>query len=427
MKKLIQDRLNTISDLDERRMLRNVMLDVYENVVNYNMDMYERLEHRIYSEITDPKESYYVYTSIDTIDNIDPIDDFLHPMIPSDLEDTVYDMKGMNEKLQSGEPVVIASVLMKCNASMIKSMLERERVYKGYVKTDKEVYEVDVQIKQCDKYIKEIEKLYRVFQNNSIEWGTINCPYAYKFVDIVLSTPLPLEQNEQIKEISVDLAEYEQFKVPNAILLWNIVRFKARDAEFPTPMPVVDRIVYEHTIALEAYGIQNGYLVALDNRDYIYRRRKPDELTIVSTDNEQASWEILKVESISNAGQRTYPFELMSNRRDLGFSGKFSSAKSLVIRTRGEIARLLQSYDEVSKQVQFREVEILEEYNKPYDTFDFNTFIDDNIRIDRYKKIMLITFSATDVDDYLLSDKMSFLISEIQILFPEYKCIGELA
>ena len=426
MKNLIQERLNMISDLNERRMLRSVLQDVYENVIEYNMDMYDRLEDRIYNEITDPKENYYVYTSINTVNNVDPIDDFLHPMIPSDLESTVYDMKEINERLQSGEPVVITSVFMKCSAAMIKKLLERERAYKGYVKTDKEVYEVDVRVKPCDKYVKEIENLYRAFQNNSIEWGTINCPYAYKFVDIVLDTPLSLEQDEKIKEISVDLAEYEKFKVPNAIPLWNITQFKARDAEFPTPMPVIDRIVYEHKIALEDHGVQNGYLAALDNKDYIYSRRKPEELIIVSTDNNQASWEILKVESISNAGKKGYAFELLSNRRDMGFAGKFSSVKSLVIRTRGEIARLLQSYDEMSKQLLFTEVEILEEYNKPFDTFDFNTFIDDNIRTDPHKKIMLITFSAQSPDDYLLQDKMSFLVSEIQILFPEYKCIGEL-
>ena len=426
MKDLIQDRLNMISDLDERRMLRSVLYDVYGNTVEYNMEMYDRLEERIYSEITDPKEKYYIYTCIDTVENIDPIDDFLHPIIPSDLEDTVYDMKEINEKLQSGEPVVIASIFMKCSAAMLKKLLGRKRAYKGYVKTDKNVHEVGVHLKQCDKYIREIEKLYRAFQNNNIEWNTVNCPYAYKFVDIVLDTPLSMEENENVKEISIDLAEYERFKVPNAIPLWNITEFKARDAEFPTPMPVIDRIIYEHKIALEDHGVQNGYLVALDNRDYIYSRRKAEELIVVSTDNNQASWNLLKIENIANIGKKGYPYEILTNKRELGFAGRFSSVKSLVLRTRGEIARLLQSYDEMSKQLKFREVEILEEYNKPQETFEFNTFIDDNIRIDPYKKIMLITFSAENVDDYLIQDKMSFLISEIQILFPEYKCIGEL-
>ena len=426
MKDLIQNRLNNISDLNERRMLRSVLHDVYENVAAYNMDMYDRLEGRIYSEIADPMEKYYIYTCIETVENIDPIDDFLHPIIPSDLEDTVYDMKEINEKLQSGEPIVIASIFMQCSAVMLKQLLERKRAYKGYIKTDNDVHEVGVSLKPCDKYIKAIENLYRIFQNNGRQWNTINCPYAYKFVDVVLDSPIAFGEDERIKEISIDLAEYERFKVPNAIPLWNIIEIRARDAEFPIPMPVIDRIIYEHKIALEGHGAQNGYLVALDNKDYIYSRRNAEELIIVSTVNNQASWNLLKVESIANIGQKNYNFELLTNKRDLGFAGKFSSVKSLIIRTRGEIARLLQSYDEVSKQLRFHEVEILENYAKPQVTFDFNTFIDDNIRIDPYKKIMLITFSTERAYDYLIQDKMSFLISEIQVLFPEYKCIGEL-
>lgn len=416
-----------IDDLNERRMLRAVLYDVYSNIAEYNLDMYSRLESRIYEEISDPMEKYYIYTCVEVIENIDPIDDFLHPVIPSDLENAIYDMEDINRRLKSNEPFIITSVFMKCSTSVIKKLLEYKRTYKGYITTNKKTYEIDVRLTPCKKYLKEIENLYRVFQNNGIVWNTINCPYAYKFVDIVLDTALDMGENEKIKEISIDLAEYEKFKMPNAILLWNITKFKARDAEFPTPKPVIDRIIYEHRISLENDGLQNGYLVALNNADYIYSRRNSEDLTVVSTDNNQAAWNLLKVKSITNRTKKAYACEILTNKRDLGFIGKFSSVKSMVIRTRGEIARILQSYDEMSKQLQFHEVDILESYSKPQETFDFNTFIDDNIRIDPYKKIMLITFNATNFDDYLLYDKMSFLVSEMQILFPEYKCIGELA
>jgi len=442
MKNLIQNRLNQIPDLNERRMLRSVLNDVYSNVVDYNMDMYDRLEERIYSEISDPKEKFYIYTCIDIADNVDPIDDFLHPIIPSDMEDVVYDMMEINEKLQSGEPVVITSVFMKCSTMELKQILDSDRTYKGYVRTgiagepDENIYDIDVRLEPCDKYIRAIENLYRAFQNNSIEWNTVNCPYAYKFVDIVLYTPLSLDEQETIKEVSIDLAEHEKFKVPNVIPLWNVVEVAARDAEFPTPMPVIDRIIYEHSIILDDFGTQNGYLVALDNADYIYSRRKDNELVIASIDNNQASWTLLKIENEANLGQKDdsdikqkgYSFEVLSNKRELGFAGKFSSTKSLTIRTRGEIARLLKSYNELSEQLIFRDVEILESYEQVHQTFDYNIFIDDNIRIDPYKKIMLVSFemSATDTDDYLIYDKMSFLMSELQVLFPEYKCLGEI-
>ena len=39
---------------------------------------------------------------------------------------------------------------------------------------------------------------------------------------------------------------------------------------------------------------------------------------------------------------------------------------------------------------------------------------------------MLVKFEAHNKEDYLMLDKMSFIVSEIQILFPEYHCIGEI-
>ena len=97
----------------------------------------------------------------------------------------------------------------------------------------------------------------------------------------------------------------------------------------------------------------------------------------------------------------------------------------MVIRTKGEIARLLKAY-ELSKDLIFQNVEVRDKYEKEPATIDYNFFIDDNTRIDSNKRVMILKFKPLDRDNYLVYDKMSFLISEIQILYPEYKCIGEL-
>ena len=115
----------------------------------------------------------------------------------------------------------------------------------------------------------------------------------------------------------------------------------------------------------------------------------------------------------------------MSNSKDLGFIGRFASVKNMVIRTRAEIARIIEAY-KLNDELFFSEVTVLENYKKQIETINFNSFIDDNIRNDNYKNIMLLTFKTKRPDDFLIYDKMSFLVSEIQFLFPEYKCIGEL-
>ena len=49
LRPLIQDRLKNISDLNDRKKLRAVLLDVYEKLLDYNENMYTSLEKKIYS------------------------------------------------------------------------------------------------------------------------------------------------------------------------------------------------------------------------------------------------------------------------------------------------------------------------------------------------------------------------------------------
>lgn len=44
LKEIMKNKFNKISDLEERRLLRKILTDVYENMVDYNMEMYEKLE-----------------------------------------------------------------------------------------------------------------------------------------------------------------------------------------------------------------------------------------------------------------------------------------------------------------------------------------------------------------------------------------------
>ena len=423
MKDLIQDRLNKISDLNERRLLKNILYDVYENIVEYNLEMYEKLERRIYDEIDDPLDDYYIYCSLDIHENINPISDFLHPMIPSDMDEVIFDMNEIDEKLRQGEEIVLTSIFMRCQSTVLNEILKENKIYNGYVKTNKDIHETSFYLRRCEKYIKEIEKLYRLFQANGIAWNTVNCPYAYKFVDIVLNSRLELRKEEKITEVTIDLAEYEKYKVINAIPLWNIENIMSDDKSFP--MPAEDGINYDHVVSLAKLGVQNGYLVGPDNSEYMYGKRLNDSLIIVSPVSEQHKWNLISIKNISNLRGKEFNFEIISNRRYLGFIGRYSSTRGMAIRTKGEIAKLLKAY-ELSKDLLFQDVEVRDRYDKEAATIDYNFFLDDNTRVDSNKRVMILKFRALDRDNYLVYDKMSFLVSEIQILYPEYRCVGEL-
>ncbi|MCI9355639.1 MAG: hypothetical protein HFE58_12765 [Firmicutes bacterium] len=423
MKELIQQRLKHISNLDERRMFRKELEDVYTHIVDYNMDMYDKLEKRIYNEIDDPLEKFYIYTTILDRKDIDPISEFFHPILEEETQE-LFDLSEITEKLNAGEKVILTSIFLKCDALTFQEILKSEKEYKSFIQTDKSKYEVKVTLQQTTRYSGEIEKIYHIFQMNGSQWNTINCPYAYRFADIVLQTDTVIGNDENITEITVDLEEYEKYKVLNHIPVWNIKHITLSDKSFP--MPAKDRINFEHIVSIEEEGTENGYMADLGNTDFEYLKRYQNNVVIVSHYEKQNQWSFVKIENNTNLKDRQkFTYEILSNKRELGFAGRFASVKSLVIRTKGEIARLMQCY-ETAKDLTFKEVEILEQYKKVQQTSDCNHFIDENIRVDRFKKIMLIKFEAHNKEDYLILDKMSFIVSEIQILFPEYHCIGEI-
>lgn len=56
-------------------------------------------------------------------------------------------------------------------------------------------------------------------------------------------------------------------------------------------------------------------------------------------------------------------------------------------------------------------------------TYDFNFYIEDEIRVNNSKKVMLLKFKDIE-DNYLKYDLLSFVISEVQMHFAEYICKG---
>ena len=424
MPDIIQTRLNSVTGLSDRRLLRNILYDVYQNMVDYNMDMYNRLEKRIYDEIEDPLQKFYIYTGLEHVKNVDPANDFLHPMRDSDLLESEINMERLSEALRTKGEFVLTSVFLECKGNIFNEIVnDAKRTFKGYVKTDKDTYEIRVRLRRCLRYVDIIESLYRAFQYNNIGWNTVNCPYAYKFADIILNSSLTLKKEEHVKEIIIDLAEYEKYKAPHMVPMWNVKLTTASDKAFP--MPARDRINYDHVISLIGPGTQNGYLAQPSNQNFIYCKRNENDLVVIAPDSGQHEWNLLQIESPANDRQRNRPYELMTNKRVLGFTGRYAGVKSMIIRTKGEISRLMRSY-EASQQLIFQDVEIIDKYSKPEETVNCNTFIDDNIRIDAYKKIMLVKFRPSERDSFTIQELMSFLTSELQILFPEYRCVGEL-
>lgn len=425
MKEIVLDRLNKMEDLEQRRILKQMMNSVFLHLVEYQEEMQKKLEQRVFSEFEDKEDKLDIYVTLCHRDDFDPIHDFLYPMIPGDEQRKLCDRKALHEQLTRQEQAVLMTIFMECGYSRIQELINSNRTFKGRLTTTEKSYPVEVRLQQNTLYIDELEKLYNMFLKNGMPWKTVNHPYANKFFDVVLvSCEGELGEDEEIAEVTVHLEEWEPYKKLDVIPLWNIERLALKNIGFP--VPAIDRVNFEHVLSLRKTGSQHGYLVDGDEALIRYIKRSAEELTIVSPQEKSGIWNVCKITQPVATPTSRLQYALVSNRRKSSFVGSFARKQGMPVRAKGEIIRIVHSF-EAAEQLELVHVEIREKGGRTSATYEMNPFISDNVRVEHDKKIMQLGFRRRGADSFILEDMMSFLVSEIQMYFPEYKCEGEWA
>lgn len=423
MRDLILEKLSKMEDLEQRKMLKDIMSSLFVNLVDYQEDSFQKLIERIFSEIEDTEKMYDIYISVCHRSDFDPVGEFLFPFFEEDLLEKKIDMKEVVNCLYNKETMKLFTIFMKCDNSKIYKINPYKK-YKGMIITDLAKYPITVRLVKNEAYANQIKKLYDIFQKNEIPWRTINDPYTNKFFDVLLdSCDVPLDENEEIKEIVFDLEEYEEYKVIDIIPVWNIKRLCLKTDGFP--MPTMDRVNFEHIISIKKLGIENGYLVEDDDHIFRYIRRTGDELCIVSPEEKAGAWNVLMISQKKDDAVNNSKYEIASNSKKTSFINKFAHKQFNIIRTKGEITRIINAF-ECSKYFEMQDIEINPLTDMKSHTYDMNYFITDDIRVGNDKKIMVIKFKKNSAENFITYDLLSFLVSEVQMHFPEYKCEGVL-
>lgn len=421
MKDIIFDRLQKMDNLEQRQLLKDIVNGVFLNLVDYQEEMNRKLAERVFNELEDWDHQYDVYVTLCKKENVDPIHEFLYPMIPEDLEESPIDLEIKFRSNEQQEGITLLTIFLQCDFPTIKGLLDHERTFTGEIQTTTGRHKVNVYLKQNKTYLEEIEKLYQLFLINGLPWKTVNHPYAYKFFDVVIANPPKLKEDETIKEVSFDLEEYEVYKKLDMVPLWNIERFSLKNTGFP--IPAKDKVNYEHILSVRKMGEQHGYLVDADEESIRYIKRSPEELIIVSALDKSGEWNVLKITQPLETSAASLDYEILTNQSSNQFINMYARKKAIQVRTKSEIFRMVNSFD-AAKYLKLVGVEVKNGNDDIAISYEMNTFIKDDIRAKADKQTMLLLFQPQVGRNYLTNDLMSFLTSEIQMSFPEYRCLG---
>ncbi|WP_425448055.1 hypothetical protein [Dethiothermospora halolimnae] len=425
MKDKIYESINKIENLKDRALLKEILNDVFIPLYEHSSDMYKKLENRVFDEIEYIQQNYSICTTIMKKRDYDPIHYFLHPMIDTDIGDKKYDLNEIENLMMENNEIKLFKVFIKRDALTINQLLKSNRRFQGSIKTSEKIYKACFQIKKNKEYLNKIYSLYQMFIKNNIPWRTINAPYIYKMIDVYLvEYEGEFTKDESIEEINVNFQELSKDVLYDMVPVWNIEKLKLKTIGFPNPCE--DKINYEHAIELNKENYNNGYLVYYENEVVKDIRRTKDQLIITTDIEESRDWDVFKVLGLKKSKTDRYEYDLMTNGKYISFMEKLANKYESNIKTKAELTRVINSF-KASEDLEMVGIKIIDKDKvTKEETYNMNFFIIDEIRDFEYKKTLVLYFKCNKEINFITRDIMSFLVSEIQKFYPEYKCEGRL-
>lgn len=427
MDDMIYEKLNDIKDLNDRVLLKKIMNSVFQALEEHSYSRLNQIEKRVFSELPYIKEKYNVYSTIVKKDRFDVTDEFLFPMLAEDTEEKIYDIKEILESIEVNEHKILFKVFFKCDYLTVREILNTNFNIEGVIETNKKIHKAHFKVEKNKQYTDKICRIYKSFINSNIAWTTINNPYIHKIANVVLvGCDDKIDEDEEIVKIEVNFGEYNKYIEYDMIPVWNVKEIRLKSQGYS--MPCIDKVNYNYNVSIEKEGIYNGYLIDSANVDISYVTFDKSVIVITSELNLDTSvfWNLWCIVSPTERQNEKYEYEIMTNEVNVNFTNKLAFQKPHSIKTKMELARVINSF-KVSKKLIFRELKLQEDYiEESKETYDLNDFIIDEIRDENIKKVLILYFEPVDKESYLNKDIVSFLVSEIQYLYPEYKCEGKL-
>lgn len=424
MEEMIKREINQISSLNERVVFKDVVERLFLALYETNQEMYRELESRIMDDLTFDLNRYQITLGIVEREYWDPSHHLLSLIRDEDAVVPDHELSEIMSQLKEEGRSLIRSYFMESDHLEIQKLLARERIG-GKIYTDTGEYAAEFVVGRNEKYLQEISHLYEVFVSNGVPWQTINAPYLYKFVDVYLEKmPEEITATQKILKIEPNLEEFAQWAHEDYLPIWNVRKMKMDSVGFPVPCE--DHKSYEHTISIREYGNEHVYLI--DDTTHISSVRQiENKLIIMGEEAEARKWQVCMIKNGSNRRFERFTYPLMTNRRMDDFLERFTYRQGKRVRTEGELARFIQGYG-MEDYVTYESYEILDRESSVElpETYSMNGFILDEIREDEYKKRLILRFKKKNTMDFLLRDIVSFLVSEVQLMYGEYMCEGKL-
>lgn len=434
----IENWLLSIENDAERAFARKHLSGALRAMIRHTEASYQALEARVYAEVKAKPNRHSVYLTVVDRDKFDITNGAWFPLI-------VREEKQLEQRqimLPEALPVTIDRFFCPGDNGELQNIAQAaDREFTGTVTLNgKESPAVFRLIPSVD-YKSKIEGLYTLFQQNAIPWMTVNCGPLLRYFSLQLTGAPGAQPGQTVQAYNVDLEELETLLVRNTLPVWNIQTITYDSDQFVRP--AIDTVYYEHCFPFDKYGRNDGYLLS-GNRDILSFRQTEEEILVLTMRETFQNWEALRIVYQPPLDLYCFSRPVLYNAGKDSFVSGMTNGNGPLLRSRLEMIRRIHAFD-LSGIIKPMDVQLLTDRAEVYDdTFlsvmnvsaekqgnrqfipysNLNWFLEDDLINRAEQKVLLFRFQA-ETQDPVRQDILSFVLSEMQRQFAEYRCEAE--
>ncbi len=416
----IRQRIPELDNLENRELFKAIVGNSILELYNHVKSEYAALEQRVFAETPRALRLPDLITCVVPADKYDVTDSEMFPIFPEDLDRVEINAPEMIYNVKNGREFFLYTCMIKADFLELKKLMNAPRRFSGVIENEYGETPAEFILKPNERYRKKLEEIYDIAKLNYLPWRSLNAAYFYKLFDVYVVSVEDWDDQLEVKKVTAEFDEFSDRILYNPLPLWNVrpVIIKANSY----PQPAVDRKYFEHYLYKKQFT--EGYEYLLRHSDFVIRNilRQDGDWYIICDSDLPGDWEFYEFASAPN--EKNYSNPLISNEQNSSFSRDMIEYFGQRIKTRTELIRFFNSF-KCSEYLSFVDAKVIDKALK-LETYSTEKFIDYEYRTGDRAQYLEFAFRPHDEDFYLNRDLMSFLITEIQHLFPEYQCVGKL-
>lgn len=402
-KNYIQKQLKEINDLDERRYAREILLNSLSEIFTLTEEKYRVLEQKIRNELEVPWNYFNIFMTVVEDENYDPINSFWYPVCEEDLSEK----KKQNYK----------TVYLKAGEEECLKFLREETIVGIEEQTGRNIA---FKIRKSKRYVDQIRRMHDLFVSNHVSWQTVHMGHLERFFDLV-----PEEEISLDSEIIFQWKGWKKYVVQKLIPLWNIQKIMAQSQEYR--YPCLDQIIYEHIYYMgDEKEIKDGYLVeTCENILSIYYEK--NKLILKTEKEELGNVFIYQLHQGDRGNSYGYNYPVLSNSRKENLALRYVQQAGNFIQTPMELYRKIEELSG-NYTISLLDYEITTHATESILEGDMNQYTGTQLFNKDKRSILLFRFKKEEItmQDYLYESQIRFILSQMQMEFLEYRCVGAL-